>query len=102
MAYWRVEISSNRPRGQRPMARIAVIEGDGISREVVPEGIRVLEAAARKFGLNLAFDFFDFANCDYYDSHGKMIPDDWKEQIGHHDAIFFGSVGDPARVPDHI
>lgn len=84
------------------MARIAVIEGDGIGKEVVPEGIRVLEAAAHKFGLDLAFDFFDFANCDYYEKHGRMIPDDWKEQIGHHDAIFFGSVGDPARVPDHI
>ena len=79
-----------------------MIEGDGIGKEVVPEGIRVLEAAARKFGLDLGFDFFDFANCDYYDSHGKMIPDDWKEQIGHHDAIFFGSVGDVARVPDHV
>ncbi|KRA53093.1 tartrate dehydrogenase [Devosia sp. Root635] len=84
------------------MARIAVIEGDGIGREVVPEGIRVLEAAARKFDLKLSFDSFDFASCDYYLEHGKMLPDDWKSQIGSHDAIFFGAVGDPARVPDHI
>ena len=84
------------------MARIAVIAGDGIGREVVPEGIRVLEAAARKFDLDLEFDNFDFANCDYYEKHGRMIPDDWKEQIGGHDAIFFGAVGDPARVPDHV
>jgi tartrate dehydrogenase/decarboxylase/D-malate dehydrogenase len=84
------------------MARIAVIEGDGIGKEVVPEGIRVLEVAARRFGLDLSFDYFDFANCDYYEKHGKMIPEDWTEQIGHHDAIFFGAVGDPARVPDHI
>ena len=46
------------------MARIAVIAGDGIGREVVPEGIRVLEAAARKFDLKLDFDHFDFASCD--------------------------------------
>jgi tartrate dehydrogenase/decarboxylase/D-malate dehydrogenase len=84
------------------MARIAVIEGDGIGREVVPEGIRVLEAAARKFDLKLDFDHFDFASCDYYLKHGQMLPDDWKLQVGSHDAIFFGAVGDPARVPDHI
>jgi tartrate dehydrogenase/decarboxylase / D-malate dehydrogenase len=84
------------------MSRIAVIEGDGIGREVVPEGIRVLEAAARKFDLSLSFENFDFASCDYYLEHGQMLPDDWKIQIGSHDAIFFGAVGDPARVPDHI
>ena len=84
------------------MARIAVIEGDGIGREVVPEGIRVLEAAAHKFDLKLDFEHFDFASCDYYLKHGQMLPDDWKTQIGSHDAIFFGAVGDPARVPDHI
>ena len=84
------------------MPRIAVIEGDGIGKEVVPEGIRVLEAAARKFDISLDFDQFGFANCDYYEKHGQMIPDDWKDQIGRHDAIFFGAVGDPARVPDHI
>ena len=84
------------------MARIAVIEGDGIGREVVPEGLRVLKAADRKFGLGLKFDAFDFASCDYYLKHGQMLPDDWKAQIGGHDAIYFGAVGDPARVPDHI
>ena len=46
------------------MARIAVIEGDGIGREVTPEGVRVLQAADRKFGLGLTFDAFDFASCD--------------------------------------
>lgn len=84
------------------MARIAVIEGEGIGREVVPEGLRVLEAAARKFNLSLDFEHFDFASCDYYLKHGKMLPDDWQVQIGSHDAIFFGAVGDPTRVPDHI
>jgi tartrate dehydrogenase/decarboxylase/D-malate dehydrogenase len=82
--------------------RIAVIPGDGIGQEVVPEGIRVLEKAAKKHGFTLKQDWFDFANCDYYLKHGKMMPDDWKEQIGKHDAIFFGAVGMPKKVPDHI
>jgi tartrate dehydrogenase/decarboxylase/D-malate dehydrogenase len=81
---------------------IAVIEGDGIGKEVVPEGVRVLEAAARKFDLLIEFEDFDFASCDYYDKHGEMLPDDWQVKIGQHDAIFFGAVGDPARVPDHV
>ena len=82
--------------------KIAVIPGDGIGKEVVPEGIRVLEAAAKKFNFKLQLDEFDFASCDYYLKHGKMMPDDWKQQIGHHDAIFFGAVGCPEKVPDHI
>ncbi|KPF69532.1 tartrate dehydrogenase [beta proteobacterium AAP99] len=68
----------------------------------MPEGLRVLQAAAKSFGIGLAFDHFDFAHCDYYLKHGKMLPDDWKQQIGGHDAIFFGAVGWPATVPDHI
>ncbi len=82
--------------------RIAVIPGDGIGVEVMPEGIRVLDEAARKFGIDLQFDHFDFASCDYYLKHGDMMPANWKEQIGGHDAIFFGAVGWPATVPDHI
>jgi tartrate dehydrogenase/decarboxylase / D-malate dehydrogenase len=82
--------------------RIAVIPGDGIGNEVVPEGIRVLDAAARRFSIDLRYDGFDFASCDYYARHGQMMPDDWKEQIGSHDAIFFGAVGWPQKVPDHI
>jgi tartrate dehydrogenase/decarboxylase/D-malate dehydrogenase len=82
--------------------RIAVIPGDGIGKEVMPEGTRVLEAAARKFGIDLAFDHFDFAGCDYYAKHGKMMPDNWKELIGGHDAIYFGAVGWPDAVPDHV
>ena len=73
--------------------RIAVIAGDGIGKEVMPEGIRALEAAARKFNIPLAFDHFDFSSWDYYERHGKMLPDDWKAQIGSHDAIYFGAVG---------
>ncbi|MBN1663756.1 MAG: tartrate dehydrogenase [Deltaproteobacteria bacterium] len=82
--------------------RIAVIAGDGIGKEVVPEGVRVLEAAARRFDIPLVFDHFDFASCDYYLKYGRMMPDNWKELIGSHDAIFFGAVGWPATVPDHI
>jgi tartrate dehydrogenase/decarboxylase/D-malate dehydrogenase len=82
--------------------RIAVIPGDGIGTEVMPEGLRALDAAAKKFGIKLHYDHFDFASCDYYLKHGHMMPNDWKDQIGGHDAIFFGAVGWPAKVPDHI
>jgi tartrate dehydrogenase/decarboxylase / D-malate dehydrogenase len=82
--------------------RVAVIPGDGIGKEVVPEGVRVLEAAAKKFSFQLQFDEFDFASCDYYLKHGAMMPEDWKEKIGSHDTIFFGAVGWPAKVPDHV
>ncbi|NCA15192.1 MAG: tartrate dehydrogenase, partial [Proteobacteria bacterium] len=82
--------------------RIAVLAGDGIGKEVVPEGLRVLEAATRRFGIDLRTDHFDFASCDYYEKHGRMMPADWKEKIGGHDAIFYGAVGWPAKVPDHI
>ena len=84
------------------MQRIAVIPGDGIGREVVPEGVRVLEAAARRFGIDLRFEYFDFASCDYHARHGAMMPADWKTRIGGHDAIYFGAVGWPASVPDHV
>jgi tartrate dehydrogenase/decarboxylase/D-malate dehydrogenase len=81
--------------------RIAVIPGDGIGKEVVPEGLRVLDAAARKFNIDLKLDHYDWS-CDYYQKHGTMMPEDWKEQIGRHDALFFGAVGWPATVPDHV
>jgi tartrate dehydrogenase/decarboxylase/D-malate dehydrogenase len=84
------------------MQKIAVIAGDGIGPEVMPEGLRVLRAAAERFGLALRFDEFDFAHCRYYAQHGDMMPPDWKAQIGGHDAIFFGAVGWPATVPDHV
>ena len=81
--------------------RIAVIAGDGIGREVMPEGVRVLDAAARKFGISLAFDHFDWS-CDNYDKHGWWMPPDWRDKIGGHDCIFFGATGWPAKVPDHV
>ena len=81
---------------------ISVIAGDGIGKEVMPEGVRALEAAASRFGFTIDQQWHDFANCDYYASHGQMMPDDWKDQIGRPDAIFFGAVGWPDTVPDHI
>ena len=71
--------------------RIAVIAGDGIGTEVMPEGLRVMEAAASKFDIALQFDHFDFSSCNYFERHGQMLPDDWKEQIGGHDS--FGLQG---------
>jgi tartrate dehydrogenase/decarboxylase/D-malate dehydrogenase len=80
--------------------RIATIPGDGIGREVVPEGIRVLEAAGRKFGLAFTWDHFPWS-CEYYKRTGRMMPEDGLQQIRHHDAIFLGAVGFPG-VPDHV
>ena len=82
--------------------RIAVIAGDGIGREVMPEGLRALEAAADRHGIELQIDHFDFACWSYFERHGKMLPDDWKDRIGAHDAIFFGAVGWPEKIPDHV
>lgn len=82
--------------------RIAAIAGDGIGKEVLPEGLRVLEQAARKWQLNLSIDVLDWAHCDYYLAHGQMMPDDWFEQLKGYDAIYFGAVGWPDKVPDHI
>ncbi|AVI64041.1 tartrate dehydrogenase [Halomonas sp. GFAJ-1] len=82
--------------------RIAVIAGDGIGTEVMPEGLSALEAAARQFNIALEFTTFEFGNCDYYLEHGKMMPDDWFEQLKEFDALFYGAVGWPDKVPDHI
>ncbi|MBL8338423.1 MAG: tartrate dehydrogenase [Rhodoferax sp.] len=82
--------------------RIAVIAGDGIGKEVMPEGLRAVQAAASRFGIPLQFDHFDFSSWDYYERHGKMLPDNWKDLIGGHDAIYFGAVGWPEKIPDHV
>ncbi|GAB3048635.1 tartrate dehydrogenase [Sediminivirga luteola] len=82
--------------------RIAVIPGDGIGKEVVPEGVRVLEAAARVYGIGVDFEHFDFASAEYYQAHGQMLPDDWFETLKGFDAIYFGAVGWPDVVPDHV
>src|SRR5882757_8618224 len=108
---WSIAVRSKRRRlpdqvrtfsKEKKQYRIAVIPGDGIGKEVVPEGLRVLETAAKKHGVSLHFDHFDFASWDYYEKHGDMMPEDWKAKIGKHDAIYFGAVGWPAKIPDHI
>jgi tartrate dehydrogenase/decarboxylase/D-malate dehydrogenase len=85
-----------------PTFRIALIAGDGIGKEVLPEGLRVVQAAAERFGFELECRHMDWASCDYYQAHGQMMPDDWKEQLKGVDAIYFGAVGWPATVPDHV
>ena len=82
--------------------RIAVIPGDGIGTEVVPEGLRVLQAAAAAFDLDLVFEHFDHSSAEYYSKHGKMLPDNWFDELVGFDAIFFGAVGWPEVVPDHV
>ncbi len=82
--------------------KLAVIPGDGIGKEVMPEGLRVLEAAARKYRFSVDLDHHDFSSWDYYEKHGRMMPEDWKAKIGGSDAIFFGAVGMPDKIPDHI
>ena len=76
--------------------RIAAIPGDGIGTEVVPEGIRVLEAAEKKFGFGLEWTPFDWS-CERFSKTGKMMPDDGLEQLRRFDAIFLGAVGQAGR-----
>ena len=87
---------------QKNKYNIAVIPGDGIGTEVMPEALKVLNIVSNKYDINLHFDHFDFSSYNYYSNHGQMMPDDWKNQIGEHDALFFGSVGWPDKIPDHI
>ena len=81
--------------------RIAVIPGDGIGKEVMPEGVRALDGAARRFGFTLQLEQLDW-NCDRLVKTGHWMPENWKELIGDYDAIFFGATGWPAAVPDHV
>src|SRR5439155_23348066 len=80
--------------------RIAVIPGDGIGNEVVPEGIRVLEAVGARFGIDYAWDQLDWS-CQRFAKTGAMMPADGLQEIAKHDAIYLGAVGWPG-VPDHV
>jgi len=80
--------------------KIAVIPGDGIGHEVVPEGIKAMEAAGRKFGIGFTWDMLDWS-CERYRAHGAMMPEDGLKQIAGHDAVFLGAVGHP-DVADHV
>ena len=81
--------------------RIAVLPGDGIGKEVMPEGLRVLEAAARKFGIDLAFTSLRL-ELRLLRQARRMMPEDWLDAAEAYDAIFYGAVGWPATVPDHV
>ena len=80
--------------------KIALIPGDGIGQEVVPEGVRVLDEAGRRFGLSFSWDHRPWG-CEYYARTGEMMPRDGLEGIRNHDAIYLGAVGFPG-VPDHL
>ncbi|MCY3702980.1 MAG: tartrate dehydrogenase [Rhodospirillales bacterium] len=80
--------------------RVAVIPGDGIGQEVVPEGMRVMDAAASRHGFAFEWDSFSWS-CETYHATGRMMPEDGLDQIADHDAIFLGAVGYPG-VPDHV
>ncbi len=82
--------------------KVAVLAGDGIGKEVMPEGLKVLKSVIQKYHLNITFEVFDWANCDYYAENGTMMPADWFEILSSFDAIYYGAVGWPELVPDHI
>ncbi len=81
------------------MKKIAVIPGDGIGQEVIPAGMRVLDAAGERFGFTLSWDILPWST-EYYHRHGKMMPDDWFEKLKGYDAIYLGAVGDPSVAED--
>ena len=80
--------------------KIAAIPGDGIGNEVVPAGLRVLEAAARRHGFALDVKSFDWS-CERFARTGKMMPEDGLDQLKAFDSIYLGAVGYPG-VPDHV
>ncbi|KAK4085028.1 uncharacterized protein Triagg1_18 [Trichoderma aggressivum f. europaeum] len=86
----------------RQSLKIAVIPGDGIGKEVMEFGVMCLESIASIYKIQLEFEHFDFASCDYYKEHGAMMPPDWKEKLLPFDAIYFGAVGMPDLVPDDV
>lgn len=82
------------------MIKIAVIPGDGIGKEVIPVGQTVLEAVSKKYGIDIAWQEFDWS-CETYQQTGRMMPEDGLDQLAQYDAIYLGAVGFPG-VPDHI
>src|SRR5699024_109169 len=82
--------------------KLAVIPGDGIGQEVVPQSLKVLEAISEIHG-GLKFEYEEFPySCDYYLKHGTMMPDEGLDKLSQFDSIFLGAVGDINKVPDHI
>jgi len=82
--------------------KIAVIPGDGIGKEVVQSAQKVLNYVVDKYNIKMKFDYFEFSSVEYYEKNNKMLPDNWKEILLNYDAIFFGAVGWPEKIPDHV
>ena len=80
--------------------KIAVIPGDGIGKEVIPESLKVLDAIAAQCGFAFQFEQYSYS-CEYYVKHGRMMPKDGLDRLSDHDSIFLGAVGYPG-VPDHV
>ena len=97
---WLVESIFERKLIMKKNLKIALIPGDGIGREVMPEGVRVLEAVSSKFGIKLDWTEFEWS-CETYLQTGQMMPDDGLDQLRTHDAVYLGAVGFPS-VPDHV
>lgn len=91
---------AKQPKTGSNTLKIAVIPGDGIGNEVVPEGIKVLEAVGRRFDLAFEWQHYDWS-CELYKKTGKMMPDDGLDRLRSADAIYLGAVGFPG-VPDHV
>lgn len=84
----------------RTTYRIAAVPGDGIGKEIIPKGLRVLDAAARRFGFDLQLTHYDWS-CETYQQTGRMMLEDGLERLRDSDSIFLGGVGWPG-VPDHV
>ena len=97
---WLVESIYERKLIMKKNLKIALIPGDGIGREVMPEGVRVLEAVSSRFGIKLDWTEFEWS-CETYLQTGQMMPDDGLDQLRTHDAVYLGAVGFPS-VPDHV
>ena len=79
---------------------ISLIPGDGIGKEVIPEGVRVLETIGKKFNIQFKWQEFDWS-CETFKRTGRMMPEDGLDKIKGSDAVYLGAVGYPG-VPDHI
>jgi tartrate dehydrogenase/decarboxylase/D-malate dehydrogenase len=82
--------------------KIAVIPGDGIGKEIMPEALRALEALQRRHGLSVQLEHLDWACVEFWQRHGEMMPADWFDRLKSFDAVLFGAVGWPDIVPDHV
>lgn len=80
--------------------KLNLVPGDGIGREMIPEGIRVLDTLSAQHSFSLKYEEFPYS-CDYYREHGKMMHEDGIDRMSQCDAIFLGAVGYPG-VPDHV